>query len=165
MTLWSHYLSVLFTSLIPFRICMTYQITCLPLRLRAVVMNQLIGNSATNNSLFMIFELLLRTDSPHPCSMIWKIIRRTIVPCLMKIGVTSCPQSRLKIIGKGQRHKSRRFHLWERPLILILTNPLGFLGRRRLVLFSSAISLTKIHPNIMVHSATVWFAIRKEFLS
>ena len=36
---------------------------------RATVMKQLIGKSATKNSLFMIFELLLRTDPPHPYRM------------------------------------------------------------------------------------------------
>ena len=57
-------------------------------------MKQLIGKSSMNNSLLMILELYLRTGSPHPCRMIWRIIKNTIVPWPMNIGVNSCPQYR-----------------------------------------------------------------------
>ena len=52
------------------------------------------------NYLLMIFKLLLRADYPHTCRMSWSIIKRTIVPWLMNIGVTSCLQPRPKIIDK-----------------------------------------------------------------
>ena len=43
-------------------------------------------------------------------------IQRTIVPYPMKIGVTSFPQSRLKIKVKYQQCRSRRLHLLGNPL-------------------------------------------------
>ena len=47
-------------------------------------------------------------DSPHPFRMSWRIIKRTIIPWLMKIGVTSCPPSRSKIIGKRAANQINR---------------------------------------------------------
>ena len=74
-------------------------------------MKKLIGKFATNNYLIMRLELLLRMDPPNPCRMSWRIIKKTIVPWLTKIGVITCPQSRSKIIGKNHETKSIIFHL------------------------------------------------------
>ena len=65
-------------------------------------MKHLIENSATNNSLLMIFEFQLREDSPHPCLISLRINKRNIVPWTTKIGVTSCPKLSSKVIVKGR---------------------------------------------------------------
>ena len=116
------------------------------------------------NSPYMRLEFLLRTYSPLPCRMIWRIIKGGIVALLMKIGVTSCPQSRSNIIGKGKLPESMRLQLWERPLILTAANPLEFHVRRRLGLVSSTISKGGSTPRITVHSATACFSRRQECL-
>ena len=117
------------------------------------------------NSMFMILDLQLRTDFHHPCRMILGIIKRNTVPSPMNICVKSCPQSRSKIIGKGQQTRSRRSHLLERPPIMTATNSLGFRGRISQALVSSYLIPTERRPSITVPSATVCFAISQEFLS
>ena len=108
-------------------------------QLKLMVMKQLIENSATKNYLFVRFEFLLRTEYPHSFRMSWRIIKRSIVPWIMNIGVASCPQSSPKIIGKGHQPKSIILYLLERNFILTMKNQLGFRGRRRLGLVSSTI--------------------------
>ena len=83
----------------------------------------------------------------------------------MKIGVTSCPQYRSKIIGKGQKPVSRRSNLLWRPFIMKAMNPSGCRGRRRQGLVSSAIIPTERFPSITVPSATARFSRSQECLS
>ena len=128
-------------------------------------MKQLIGNSATNNSLFMIFELLLRAVSPYPCSMSWSILKSTIVTWSMNIGVTSCQQYRPKNIGKLQRRKSRNLQLQRQPLFLTATSLWGFRVRRRQGLVFVSNSNRKRLSSSTVHRIIVCFARRKGFLS
>ena len=101
---------------------------------------------------------------PHPCRISWRIIKRTIFPWIVNIGVTAFPQLRPKIIGKGQKPKSIILHMLQRPLIITATNPLWFQGRRSLVLVSSTISPTEKCQIITVLSATMCFARIQEFL-
>ena len=131
-----------------------------------MIMKQLIGNPATNNYLLMTFELKLRADSPHPCRMSWRIIKRNIVPWPMKIGVTSCPQSRSKMIGKGQQPKSIILLLLEQPLILTATVPLGSRGIIRTEMVSSTTPKdpTRRLLSITVTSAIACFSIMQECL-
>ena len=112
----------------------------------------------------MRFVLKLRTDSPHPCRMSWRIIKRTIVTWPVNIGVTSCPQLMSKIIIKKQHPKSRILHLQDRPLILKATNPLWFRVRRSLGLLSSTISQGKGRSRITLHSDIAYFKRRQELL-
>ena len=77
-------------------------------RWRARFLRQLVENYTTNNSLYMRFELLLRTNSPHPYRMSWRIINRTIVPWLIHIGLNSCPQPRSKVIVKRAATQTKR---------------------------------------------------------
>ena len=55
-------------------------------------MKQIIGKSATNNVLFIRFELILGTSSHITSRMSYRIINRTFVPWIMNICVTSVRQ-------------------------------------------------------------------------
>ena len=127
---------------------------------------KLVRNSANMNSMYMVFKLLLRMDSPHSCRMIWRIIKMDVVTQLMNIGVISCPPSSKNMIGKRQRPKSRVLQDWEEHLNLTAMNPLGFREITRLVLvyFLTKNSNSKICPSITVHSNIAYFARRQECL-
>ena len=130
-------------------------------------MRQIIGKSEMKNSLWMRFELQSRTDSPHTCSISFRTIKSTIVPWPIKIGLTSCPQSRSNIIGKGKQPKSRIFLLLERSIILKATDSLGsWVGRMQLLVSYATIKYpTTRRLSITVPSTIVWFSRRQEFLS
>ena len=82
----------------------------------------------------------------------------------MKIGMTSCPQSKSKIIGKGQHQDQEDYNL-ERSIILTAMNLFGVFKRRGLVMVYKSKSKSKRHPSITVKSAIVYFSRRQEFLS
>ena len=130
-------------------------------------MRQIVGKSATKNFLGIRFELMLRTDSPHPCRMSWSVIKRTIVPWIVNIGVTSCPPSRSKIIVKWQQLISRGLQPPKHHTILIMMNPLGFHVRRGIVflLFLTSNSKGKRFPSITLHSNIAWFSRRQKCMS
>ena len=136
MILWSHSLSEFFANLSAFRRCTTDKNTYLHVLWRVIVFHQLFLTSATNYCLCMRFNLLLSADSPYPCRMSWKIIKKTIVTWIKNIVATLFPQSRSKIIGKGQQPKSRRLQLQDWPIIITATNMLGFRVQRRIGLVS-----------------------------
>ena len=69
-----------------------------------------IGLSATKNSLIMIFMFQLGKDFQYSLRMNWITKFRTIVPILIKNGVTFDPLMRLKITVKQMHLKSRS--LW-----------------------------------------------------
>ena len=138
-----------------------------PPSIRPIFLKYLVGNSATNNYLRIIFELILSTDSPNTCRMSWRIIKCTIVTWIINICETYCPPSRSKIIVKFQRPKSIGLQTRKRHPILTGINPLGFWVRRGLglVSFLTANSKEKILPSITLHSAIASFASRQECLS
>ena len=113
----------------------------------------------------MRFDFLLRTESSHPCRMSWRIIKITIVPWLMKIDVTSCPQYRSKIIGKWQQPKSIGLQFQRKNLSLTATSPRVFRVRRRLGLVSISNNKGKRRLSKTVHSLIVCFVRREECLS
>ena len=96
-----------------------------PPSVKGDILRHIIETFATNNYLRMRFKLLLRMDYPHPCRTSWRKIKRTIVPCLMKIGVTSCPPSISKIIVKGHQPKSGGLQNPNRHPIMKSINQLG----------------------------------------
>ena len=112
----------------------------------------------------MISELLLRTEKPYLCRMSCRITNRTIFTWLIKIGMTSCPQSKSKIIGKGQHQDQEDYNL-ERSIILTAMNLFGVFKRRGLVMVYKSKSKSKRHTSITVKSAIVYFSRRQEFLS
>ena len=92
------------------------------------------------------------------------ITNRTIFTWLMKIGMTSYPQSKSKIIGKGQHQDQEDYNL-ERSIILTAMNLFGVFKRRGLVMVYKSKSKSKRHTSITVKSAIVYFSRRQEFLS
>ena len=130
-------------------------------------MRQLIGLSADSNSRSVKFGLQLSTDSPHPCRISWRTIKRTINPWPMKSGVTPCPRSMLKTKVIGQQPRSIILPLLERPLYLTKTSISGLWWRRSQFLVSYAPTRDPIKSCISttVPSTTPWFSIRQEWLS
>ena len=116
----------------------------------------------------MIFVLQLGTDFLHPFRINWMTKFRTIVPCLINIGVTFCPSWRIKITGKELRLKSISLPpIRHRHQIMTQMHPQGCRIIRRQVLVShrSAISMARIPLSIVVPSVTAYCAIRQECLS
>ena len=115
----------------------------------------------------MRLESLLRTDSPHQCSISWRIIRRTIFPWLTKIGVTYCKLMRSNIIGNGQRPKSRGLKPPNLHPNLTEMNPLEYRLRRGsgLVSVLTKNSKEKQRPCITGSRAIAYFSRSQECLS
>ena len=84
-----------------------------------------------------------------------------------KIGVTSCPQLRPKIIGKGQQPRSTILPLIEQPIYLTATSLPGFRVRTRQGLVSCAPKREPRKSGIstMVPRAIACFARSQECLS
>ena len=87
----------------------------------------------------------------------------------MNICVTSCPQLRLNITGKGRKVRLRRSPLLVRPLYLTATDPLGSWGIRRqdlgLVYCAPTKDPTTRRLRVTVSSATTFFARSQKFLN
>ena len=143
-----------------FRRCTTNKSTYLYLIWRAKFLKELVVMTATNNYLYMRFEFLLSIDPPYPCRMSWKIIKKTIVTWIKNIVATLFPQSRSKIIGKGQQPKSRRLQLQDWPIIITATNMLGFRVQRRIGLVSDW-NIRGKKTIITVHEAIAYFVRRQ----
>ena len=128
---------------------------------------KIVGNSATKNSLYMRFGLILRTDSHHPWRISWRIIKRNIFPWLVNIGVASCSPLRSNITGKGHQTVSRGLQPQKRHTILKAMNLLGFRVRRGIGLISFLTEKRRVkrRPSIKVHSAIAYFVRSQEFQS